>query len=108
MLDHARQVRVRDRADVLEDGPARKAGIKTGDVMYEFDGKPIKESGDLPLIVARTPVGKKVEVRLIRDKERERGRVEVGEVRRERIVLLVDRDGENVRLDRCRVLRLSA
>jgi serine protease Do len=80
-------------ADVLEDGPARKAGIKTGDVIYEFDGKPIKESGDLPLIVARTPVGKKVEVRLIRDKERERVRVEVGELP-ETDVAMEEEEGE--------------
>jgi serine protease Do len=80
-------------ADVLEDGPARKAGIKTGDVIYEFDGKPIKESGDLPLIVARTPVGKKVEVRLIRDREKEKVRVEVGELP-ESDVAIEEEEGE--------------
>jgi serine protease Do len=65
-------------ADVLEDGPAREAGIQTGDVIYEFDGKPVEESGDLPLIVARTTVGKKVEVRLIRNGEERKVRVEIG------------------------------
>jgi len=67
-------------ADVLDEGPAKGAGIRTGDVIVEFDGKTVKESTDLPLIVARTPVGKKVEVDLIRDGKHENVRVEVGEL----------------------------
>jgi serine protease Do len=67
-------------ADALKDGPAEKAGIKTGDVIVEFDGTSVKESADLPLIVARTPVGKKVVLEFIRDGRREKARVSVGEL----------------------------
>ena len=54
-------------SDVMEDSPAAKAGVKRGDVIVSFDGKPIKEMDQLPRIVAATQVGKKVRMKLIRD-----------------------------------------
>jgi serine protease Do len=48
-------------------GPAKAAGIKTGDVIIKFDGTEIKESRDLPKIVAAAPVGKEVEIVVMRD-----------------------------------------
>jgi len=53
-------------ADVVKDGPADKAGIAQGDVIVEFDGKDIATSNDLPRVVAATPVGKDVSVKLLR------------------------------------------
>jgi serine protease Do len=53
-------------AGVEEKGPAMPAGIETGDVIVKFDGRDIKEMRDLPRIVADTPVGKDVEVVIIR------------------------------------------
>jgi serine protease Do len=53
-------------ADVIKGGPAEKAGIKQGDVILAFDGKAVKSSNDLPWIVAETPIGKTVNVKLIR------------------------------------------
>jgi serine protease Do len=47
-------------------GPAKPAGIESGDVIVKFDGKDIKVMKDLPRIVADTPVGKEVDVVLIR------------------------------------------
>jgi PDZ domain len=47
-----------------------KAGIKVGDVIYEFDGKPIEKFSDLPKAVSETAVGRKVLIKLLRgDKE---------------------------------------
>lgn len=40
--------------------------MKRGDVILSFDGKDIKKMSDLPLIVAETPVGKTVEVKILR------------------------------------------
>ena len=63
---------------------ARPAGIEPGDVIVKFDGKDVKEMKDLPRIVADTPVGKDVEVIVIRKGKEETkivklGRLEDGE-----------------------------
>jgi tetratricopeptide (TPR) repeat protein len=54
-------------AGVDEEGPAKAGGIYVGDVIVKFDGKDIKEMRDLPHIVADTPVGKEVQVTIIRN-----------------------------------------
>jgi serine protease Do len=54
-------------AQVVTGSPAEKAGIEQGDVIVEFDGKAISESKDLPQVVASTPVGKSVNVKLLRN-----------------------------------------
>jgi serine protease Do len=48
-------------------GPAKPAGLMAGDVIVKFDGKEVKESRDLPRLVAAMPVGKEVEVVVVRD-----------------------------------------
>ncbi len=53
-------------ADLTETGPAEKAGMKPGDVIVEFDSQPVDKLSDLPRIVARAPVGKRVDVVVIR------------------------------------------
>ena len=47
-------------AEVLKDTPAEQGGMRVGDVIIEFAGREIKESNDLPIIVARIPVGREV------------------------------------------------
>jgi len=54
-------------AEVLPGSPAEKAGIERGDVIVSFDGKEVTESKGLPQIVASTPVGKSVTVKVWRD-----------------------------------------
>lgn len=56
-------------SQVFEGTPAEKAGIKRGDIILEFDEKEIENFGDLPRIVASTPVGKAVTVKIFRDGE---------------------------------------
>jgi serine protease Do len=70
-------------AEVMKDGPAQSAGIKVGDVIVEFDGHPIKDSTDLPMIVARTPIGKVVTVKVIRDKAAQSLSVKIAELKDE-------------------------
>ena len=55
-------------ADVIKSGPAKIAGIERGDLVVSYDGKPINESQELPLLVGRTPVGRTVKLKLIRNK----------------------------------------
>ena len=54
-------------SQVVKGGPADKAGIETGDVIVAFDGKKINDANELPRIVALTPVGKAVEVKVLRN-----------------------------------------
>ncbi|MBI2350659.1 MAG: DegQ family serine endoprotease [Deltaproteobacteria bacterium] len=68
-------------AELSKDGPAERAGVKVGDVIVEFDGKEIKESNDLPIIVARTSVDKKVRLKVLRDKKEVTLTVAVGELK---------------------------
>lgn len=52
--------------NVDEKGPAKPAGFEREDVIIKFDGKDIRRSGDLPRIVAQTPIGKEVDVIVMR------------------------------------------
>ena len=56
-------------ASVAENSPSDKAGVKAGDIILEFNGEKIDEMKQLPIIVARTEVGKKVEVKIWRNKK---------------------------------------
>ena len=56
-------------ASVAENSPSFKGGIKAGDIILEFDGQEIKEMKQLPSIVAKTNVGKKVKVKIWRNKK---------------------------------------
>src|SRR6202171_3152443 len=65
-------------AGVEEKGPAKPAGIEPGDVVIRFDGKDIKEPKDLSRVVADTPVGKEVDVVIIRKGQEETRKVTLG------------------------------
>ncbi len=70
-------------SEVIEGGPAAKAGIVRGDVIVSFDGKEIKAMADLPYIVGTTPVGKTVKVEIIRKGKNKTLKVKVGEMERQ-------------------------
>src|ERR1700751_6036960 len=65
-------------AGVDDKSPAKPAGIEPGDVVVSFDGHDIKEMHDLPRVVADTPVGKVVDVVVIRKGKQETHKVTVG------------------------------
>jgi serine protease Do len=71
-------------AGIDDRGPAKPAGLMSGDVIVKFDNKDIKESRDLPKLVASMPVGKEVELVIVRKgqeitKTVKLGRLEDGE-----------------------------
>src|SRR5262249_4990746 len=51
---------------VTEKGPAAEAGILAGDVILEFDGQPVNAMLELPRMVADEPIGKEVQVKILR------------------------------------------
>lgn len=67
-------------AGITDGGPGAKAGIETGDVILQFDGKPITESRRLPRVVADTPVDKQVSVTVWRKGARKDLPVTLGEL----------------------------
>ncbi|MBI1993134.1 MAG: PDZ domain-containing protein, partial [Deltaproteobacteria bacterium] len=71
-------------ADVSKDGPAQKAGVAVGDVILEFDGREVTGSTDLPILVARTAVNKKVRLKVLRDKKEVTLTAAVGELKEEK------------------------
>jgi S1-C subfamily serine protease len=51
-------------------GPADQAGLVGGDVIVKFDGQPVQNEDQMEEIMARTPVGKTVEIEYLRDGEK--------------------------------------
>ncbi|AYD01442.1 Do family serine endopeptidase [Neorhizobium sp. NCHU2750] len=74
-LDRARGALV---SGIVNDGPIKKGEIKPGDVIVSFDGSPVNEMRDLPRIVAESPVGKEVDVVLMRDGKQQTVKVTLG------------------------------
>ena len=54
-------------SSVAEDSPAERAGIKPGDVITAYQGKPVEDPATLQREVTRTPVGTKAAMKVIRD-----------------------------------------
>ena len=53
-------------AGVTDGGPAARAGLANGDLITGFDGKPVPDDRALPRIVADTPIGKTVNMDVLR------------------------------------------
>ncbi len=65
-------------SSVFKGSPSDKAGILAGDIILEFSGITINEMKELPLIVARTDVGKTVEVKIWRNKKELTKKIKLG------------------------------
>ncbi len=82
-------------ADIDAAGPAAAAGIRKGDIIVAFNGTPIKEMDQLPLLVAQTPVGSKGELTIIRDGKKISKAVEIGELKDEEGIAQADEGGSD-------------
>jgi len=65
-------------AQVEENSPAAKAGIESGDVILQYNGKAVNKTADLPALVASTPIGDKIEIKLLRDGKEQTVTAEIG------------------------------
>jgi serine protease Do len=54
-------------ADVTSGGPASKAGLRNGDRIVEFDGKPVKSTKQLTELIADTAAGTAIKLKFVRD-----------------------------------------
>ena len=75
-LDESRGALV---SQVIDDSPADEAGFKVEDIILLFDGSPIDKNNELTMVVAATPVGKKVPVEIMRDGKSKTLQVVVGQ-----------------------------
>jgi serine protease Do len=66
-------------SQVMPDSPADKAGFKTGDVVVEMDGKPVKTVHTLRNRVAFSPVGDEVKFVIMREGKKTTLTVTLGE-----------------------------
>ncbi len=71
--------------DLTEGGPASRAGLRSGDVIVEFDGKPVKSPRQLTELVGDTAVNKTARLKYVRD-----GRMQTTSI------MLGERPGRNV------------
>ena len=67
-------------AQIMEDSPAAEAGLQTGDVITEYEGKEIKFSSELPHMVGRTAVGQSVRLKVVRNGEEKIIKLKIGEL----------------------------
>jgi serine protease Do len=66
--------------EVTENSPAADAGVKTGDIIVEFNGKPVPKSHDFPGVIADTPPGQRITLKIIREKKEQTVAVKIGEL----------------------------
>ena len=65
---------------VFEDSPADKGKILPGDIITKFNGKKITKMKELPSVVAKTKIGKKVKVEIIRGGDKKVLKVRIEEL----------------------------
>jgi len=83
---------------VIPDSPADKAGLKSGDVIIEYNGKEVSQMSMLPALVANTEVGTKAKLVLIRDGKKQNLTVEIGRLEDEEPVIADAETGTSKKL----------
>ena len=71
-------------SDVIPDSPASKSGLKSGDVLLEFNGKKMEAPGDLQRAVGLTSPNQDAKVKVLRDQSERTIDIKIGEAPEER------------------------
>jgi serine protease Do len=66
-------------AELADGSPASTAGLRGGDLIVEFDGKPVRSPNQLAEIVAGTPVGRTVKLKFVRNGQAQTASITVAE-----------------------------
>jgi S1-C subfamily serine protease len=66
------------RINPIEGGPAATAGMQEGDVIFEADGKKVREWAELPEIIGARKGGDKIKIKYVRGKEQKEATVTLG------------------------------
>jgi serine protease Do len=69
--------------EVAEKSPAAEAGIKTGDIIVELNGKAVPKSHEFPGVIADTAPGQKITLKIFRDKKEQLVNIRIGELTEE-------------------------
>ncbi len=93
-LDNTQGVLVRD---IVKNSPAEKAGIKSGDVIIEYDGKTVRDANQFSMMVAATSIGKKVPVIIIRNGDKKTITVKIAKLNEKTVVTTTNKkDSEKI------------
>ncbi|MCD6246730.1 PDZ domain-containing protein, partial [candidate division WOR-3 bacterium] len=93
-LDNTNGIIVRD---IVKNSPAEKAGLKSGDIIIVYDGKDVKDANQFSMLVADTPIGKKVPVTIIRNGRKKTIRVKIGKLNEKSVASLTNKsDSEKI------------
>ena len=80
--------------EVIEDGPAAKAGLEDGDVILKFNGKAIDSHKDLTKAVRKTAPGDLVDVEILHNGTRQTAQIEMGEARAKTYTYTINTDSD--------------
>jgi len=72
-------------SEVLDNTPASRAGLKSGDVVLELDGKKVEDVQSFRLAIAALPVGKTVSLKIFRDGKEKDISIKIGELPEEKV-----------------------
>ncbi len=81
-------------ADVVKGDPAEKAGLRTGDIIVEIDGKKVHDTHELLRIVAGVPVGKTVVLKAVRDGRLQNFNITVAERKDQELASAQEKSGD--------------
>ncbi|HAT11373.1 MAG TPA: hypothetical protein DCS97_12450 [Planctomycetes bacterium] len=84
--------------EVLDDGPAAKAGLVAGDVIVRADGRPVADPRQLRLQIAGVAPGSEITLTVLRDGREQDLRVTIGELPGDPVVAGGGQPGEPGRL----------